>query len=138
MLEEYNEALWFFAGVFSYRILAGMLTYGHMANLVKSINEQVLKMLKFAAEEIAFGRGIKYVTMSEAGMDDDQINKIKVVDDKSFYVWRSACITGMLTNCPKIYRHAMSYSDWDEAMKEVERIYKREINKGKGYKIEKR
>ena len=136
MLEQYSEALWFFAGIFSYRILSGLLTYGHMANLVKSINEQILLMLKFAVEEIAFVRGIKYVTMSEAGMGDDQINKIKVVDDKSFYVWRSACIANMLTSCPKAYRYTMKYSDWDGAIKELERIYRREINKGKGYKIE--
>tara|TARA_Y100000034_G_scaffold86397_1_gene103599 strand:+ start:1526 stop:1939 length:414 start_codon:yes stop_codon:yes gene_type:complete len=137
MLEQYNDALWFFAGVFSYRILSGLLTYGHMANLVRSINEQILKMLKYSVEEIAFVRGIKYVTMSEAGMDDDQINKIKVVDDKSFYIWRSACIANMLTNCPRIYRHTMSYSDWGGAIKELEKIYRREIEEGKGYKIEK-
>jgi hypothetical protein len=135
MLEQYNEVLWFFAGVFSYRVLSGLLTYGHMANLVKSINEQILIMLKFAVEEIGFVRGIKYVTMSEAGMDDDQINKIKVVDDKSFYVWRSSCIANMLTSCPKTYRYTMSYSDWDGAIKELEKIYKKEIKKGRGYKI---
>ena len=60
MLEEYNEALWFFAGVFTYRILSTLLTYGHMAEFVKSVNEQMLRMLGSMAADIAYARHLKY------------------------------------------------------------------------------
>ena len=136
MLEQYNEAFWFFGGAFSYRILAGLLTYGHMGNLVRSINEELLKMLGTVAEDIAFIRNMKYVTLSETSLEKEQINKIKILDDRSFHTWRSTCIAKMLIHCPKIYRHTIKYSDWDEAMKELEKIYKRGL-KGTGHKIEK-
>ena len=128
MLEQYNEALWFFGGIFAYRFLTTIMTYGHLAHAVKSVNEQILKMLGTLASDIALIRGIKYKHLSDAGLDEEEVDKIKMVDDRTFTLWKTMCMANMFTHCPKIYRHTMKYSDWEGAMDELEKIYKKELS----------
>ena len=129
MYQEYIEMIWFFTGVFAYRALTTLLTYGHMVNLVKSTNKQVLKMLAAIAEDIGFIRGMKYKTMLDADIPDDQIAKIEAVDERTFEIWKGTCVAHMLVCCPKIYRHTIPYSDWESAMVELDRHYKAEYKK---------
>ena len=124
MYKEYIEMIWFFAGVFVYRTIATILTYGHMANFVKDINIQALKMLGTVAEDTGFIREMKYGTLSKSGIEEDEIDKVREIDDRTFHMWKAACVTRMLINCPKIYRHTLKFSDWKEAMQELDRQYK--------------
>tara|TARA_Y100000296_G_C5054742_1_gene196680 strand:+ start:98 stop:529 length:432 start_codon:yes stop_codon:yes gene_type:complete len=128
MLEQHSEIFWFFGGVFAYRFLATILTYGHLANTVKSVNDQVLKMLGTLASDIALIRGIKYEHLLESGFEKEEIDKIKIVDDRTFTVWKTMCIANMFTHCPKIYRNTMKYSDWGSAMEVLEKIYEKELS----------
>tara|TARA_R100000008_G_scaffold79259_2_gene60831 strand:+ start:1340 stop:1738 length:399 start_codon:yes stop_codon:yes gene_type:complete len=128
MLEQYNEALWFFTGVFTYRILSTLLTYGHMAEFVKSINEQMLRMLGSMATDIAFARHLKYTYLEETGATKEQVNEVKEIDERSFMIWRTMCIANMHLHCPKIYKNTIKFSDWKGAMEELEKIYKKELS----------
>ena len=131
MMEEYKEIIWFFAGVFVYRTLTAMLTYGHMAIFVKETMAQTLKLMGTVAEDIGFIKEVKYKHMSESGASDESIQLIKEIDDRTFNVWKSICISHMITNTPQPYRRQLKFEDWDDAMKELDRIYKSESKKKK-------
>ena len=89
MLEQYNEALWFFCGVFVYRFLSTAFTYGHLSNMVKEINDQILKMLGTISADTAFARSIKYKHLTDSGIPEEQIEIIKKLDDKAFTGWKT-------------------------------------------------
>ena len=131
MMEEYKEFIWFFAGIFAYRTLTAIMVYGHMYAFVKGVTDQCLKMLGTMAEDIGFIKEIKYKHMSESGASDESIQLIKEIDDRTFNVWRNICISHMLTNTPQPYRRQLKLEDWDDAMKELDRIYKSESKKKK-------
>ncbi len=133
MLEQYNEALWFFCGVFVYRFLSTAFTYGHLSNMVKEINDQILKMLGTISADTAFARSIKYKHLTDSGIPEEQIEIIKKLDDKAFTGWKTICIAHMFTNCPKIYRNTMKFSDWEGAMEQLEIVYARELARSKRF-----
>jgi len=131
MFDEYIELIWFFIGIFAYRLVTSVLSYSHMALTMQGINEQILKMLGTVAEDIGFIRAIKYVHMADSGLEEEQIVKIKELDNRSFFTWKNMCIGHILTNCPKSFRGHIKYYDWNSAMDELDRLYKVEGKKNK-------
>jgi len=131
MIEEYKEIIWFFAGVFVYRTLTAMLTYGHMAVFVKETMAQTLKLMGTVAEDIGFIKETKYKSMADCGASIEDVQRIREVDDRSFNMWKSTSIAHMLVNCPKPYKHTLKFEDWESAMEELDRLYKYESRKKK-------
>ena len=130
-MEEYKEIIWFFGGIFAYRTLAAILVYGHMAALVKETVIQALKIMGTVAEDVGFIKETKYKYMATAGASDEDIQRIRDIDDRTFNMWKSTCIAHMLVSCPKMYMHTFKFDDWTSAMEELDRIYKYESRKKK-------
>ena len=131
MIEEYKELIWFFAGIFAYRTLTMLLVYGHMSVLVQSVTDQTLKMMGTVAEDVGFIRQTKYKHMAESGQTEEAIKAIREVDDRSYNIWKSMCVSHMLGNYPQPYRRSLKFEDWDSAMLELDRLHKRESKKKK-------
>ena len=86
MYQENIELVWFLIGVFVYRTIAALLAYSHMANFVNDVYEQSLKFIGVIAEDVSFIRAIKYRYMYDAGFTDKQIDEIREVDNRTFFV----------------------------------------------------
>ena len=129
MYTEYIELIWFFTGVFVYRFVTTIFAYSHMTLLVRDVYGQILKLLGFMAEDIAFIRAVKYEHMLEAGLTEEQVESIRKIDTRAFFVWKTNCVSRMLTNCPKDFRNQLKFSDWKSAMSELDQLYKKEVNK---------
>ncbi len=123
------EFMYFALGILAYRIISTVLNYGHLADHVKLVNEQSLRVLGTVTEDISFARGLKYKTLKESGMPEEEVEKIKIVDDKSFQVWKDVTIGRIIYTFPKHYRHLVKYIDWQGAMKELEHIYRRDMQR---------
>jgi hypothetical protein len=123
------EFMYFALGVLAYRIISTVINYGHLAEHVTLVNEQTLRVLGAVTEDISFARGLKYKTLHESGMPEDEVEKIKIVDDRSYQVWKDVTIGRIIYTFPKHYRHLIKYIDWQGAMKELEHIYKRDMQR---------
>ena len=120
-----TEMAWFFGGVFTYRLLATVLSYTHMALFLEEINEQVLKVLGVVSEDIAFTRSVKYLHLAESGLTDSDIEKIRQIDEKTYETWKTTTIYHMISAWPRPYRKMLKYNDWSGAMEELTKIYKK-------------
>tara|TARA_B100000029_G_scaffold388614_1_gene384838 strand:+ start:479 stop:874 length:396 start_codon:yes stop_codon:yes gene_type:complete len=131
LLEEHGltELVWFFAGVMTYRTLAVLFAYTHMALFLEEINQQSLKLLGVISEDVAFTRSLKYLNLADSGLTEDEIEKIKEVDEKTFETWKNATIYHMISAWPRPYRKMIKFSNWAEAMDELTRIYKKNSKK---------
>ena len=127
MFGEYNDMVWFLIGVFTYRTLSAVLTYGHLVNFVTQVNEQVLVVLGIVSEDLSFAREIKYKNLHQSGLDEQELTDIKEIDDRTFAVWRNSVIGNIKSNFPSNYKFLLKYKDWDGAMKELDRIYKSKV-----------
>tara|TARA_Y100000310_G_scaffold337246_1_gene423840 strand:- start:157 stop:555 length:399 start_codon:yes stop_codon:yes gene_type:complete len=131
MYDQYIELIWFFIGVFVYRTISSILSYSHLTLALQGINKQILKLLGTVAEDVGFIRSLKYRYMADSGMTDEQINEIKEVDGRSFFMWKNSCISHILLNCPKGFKSHLKYHDWKSALNELDRLYEVEGRKKK-------
>jgi len=129
LYQENIELVWFLIGVFVYRTVAALIAYSHMANFVNDVYEQSLKFIGVIAEDVSFIRAMKYRHMYEAGFDDRQIDEIRQIDTRTFFIWKNSCVSHMLVNCPKYFRSHIKFQDWPGAMRELNRIYEKEKSK---------
>tara|TARA_R110000824_G_scaffold185997_21_gene367223 strand:- start:3621 stop:4031 length:411 start_codon:yes stop_codon:yes gene_type:complete len=127
MLEQYSELLWFAAGIFSYRILSALFTYGHLAVYVAAFNKQALTALGTVAADLSTARDIKYKYLHRTGVSKDTLAETQELDEKTFNNWKASAIANLLMHFPKNYRFLLKYEDWESAMRELNRLYKRDI-----------
>ena len=111
------EFLWFLFGALTFHILSALLYHGRMFLFVQEITVSCLELLKAAAEDAAFMRNIKYEFMDESGCTEDQIKKIRDMDENSFLVWKRFVIRSFLTFYPRRYIASINFKDWESAMK---------------------
>jgi hypothetical protein len=127
LLEEQGltEVVWFFAGVMTYRTLAMVFAYTHMALFLEEINQQSLKLLGVISEDVAFTRSLKYLNLADSGLSEEEIETIKEIDEKTFETWKNATIYHMISAWPRSYRKMLKFQNWPEAMDELTKIYKK-------------
>lgn len=127
MLEEQGltEVVWFFAGVMTYRTLAMVFAYTHMALFLEEISQQSLKLLGVISEDVAFTRSLKYLNLADSGLSEEEIETIKEIDEKTFETWKNATIYHMISAWPRPYRKMLKFQNWPEAMDELTKIYKK-------------
>jgi len=127
MYEQYVELIWFLVGVFVYRTLSAILTYGHLANFVERINNQSLTLLGTVAADLSLARELKYKHLKRSGISDEEFEEVEEIDERVFKNWKASAIGNFLIHFPKNYRFLVKYKDWDGAMKELERVYRKDI-----------
>ena len=98
----------------------------HVAILLKDATGQILKMVGAAAEDVAFVKAMKYQALVEAGTDEEQVARVKSIDEHTFNNWKASLIMKLIANYPSNLRYTLTFYDWDGAMKTLDDIYKRE------------
>tara|TARA_Y100000593_G_scaffold30850_1_gene61044 strand:+ start:210 stop:632 length:423 start_codon:yes stop_codon:yes gene_type:complete len=126
VLAEYEVVFWFFAGAILSQIFSKVLAISHVAILLKDVTNQILKLIGTTAEDVAFVKAMKFQALHDAGIDEEQIERIKKIDEQAFNNWKVSLITKMIVGYPRHYRHILGFYDWDGAMKVLNNIYKQE------------
>tara|TARA_R100000008_G_scaffold85496_2_gene75601 strand:+ start:137 stop:556 length:420 start_codon:yes stop_codon:yes gene_type:complete len=125
-LGEYEVIFWFFAGALLSQIFSKLLAIVHVAALLKEVTDQILKLIGTTAEDVAFVKAMKFQALFEAGIDEEQIERVKRIDEHAFNNWKVSLITKLLVHYPKGFRYTLAFYDWDSAMKVLDDIYKQE------------
>tara|TARA_Y100001973_G_C5176240_1_gene322117 strand:+ start:440 stop:823 length:384 start_codon:yes stop_codon:yes gene_type:complete len=116
MPDGMNEFLWFSLGVFSYRIISGILQYGHLAELFEKQLAHILNVLHILSEDLDNALEMKYSTMRESGVSNEKIKEIREVDNKSYKIWREMTIARIITHWPRLYKKLIRFGNWKEAI----------------------
>lgn len=119
MPEGMNEFLWFILGVFSYRVISGILQFGHLAVLFEEQLHHILKLLDILSKDLDKAYEMKYDVMKDAGLQDEEIHLIKEKDTKFYKIWREMTIARIITHWPKLYKKLIRFNNWREAMRYV-------------------
>ena len=129
-LGEYEVVFWFFAGALCTQIFSKILAISHANILLKDITGQILKLIGTTAEDVAFVKAMKFQALHDAGIDEEQIERVRKIDEQTFNNWKVSLITKLLVNYPRSFRHTLAFYDWDGAMKHLQ-LLKEERNKQK-------
>ena len=119
MPEGMNEFLWFVLGIFSYRIVTGILQFGHLAVLFEEQLHHILKLLDILSKDLDSALEMKYNVLEETGIHDEEIKRIKENDQESHKIWREMTIARIITHWPKLYKKLIRFNNWNEAIKYV-------------------
>ena len=125
-LGKYEVVFWFFAGAISSQLFSKLLAISHIAVLLKDATNQILKLIGSTAEDVAFIKAMKFQALYDAGVEEEQIEKIKKVDEQTFNNWKASMITKLIVGYPRHHRHMLGFYDWDGAMKVLNNVYKQE------------
>ena len=116
MPDGMNEFLWFALGVFSYRIISGILQYGHLAELYEKQLSHMLSILNILSEDLDNALKMKYSIMKDANVPDEEIKEIQDIDSKLYKVWREMTIARIITHWPKLYKRLIRFDNWRGAI----------------------
>jgi len=130
-LGEYEVIFWFFAGALSSQIFSKILAISHAVVILKDATNQILKLMGTTAEDVAFIKAMKFQALHEADIDQEQIDRVKKIDEHAFNNWKASMITKLIVNYPRQYRHMLKFYDWAGAMKVLDNIYKQEAKYAK-------
>jgi len=126
VMGKYEVVFWFFAGAISSQLFSKLLAISHVALILKDATNQILKLMGSTAEDVAFIKTMKFKALYDAGLDEEQIEKMKKLDEHAFSNWKASLITKLIVNYPRNFRHTLRFYDWDGAMKVLDDIYKHE------------
>jgi hypothetical protein len=116
------ELIWFVAGAITYKFLSKLFALGQAAVVFKHIEINILVILASLTEDISFIKALRYKTMKDSGVDPEQIEKNRVLDDEFFDAWKVSCIYNMRTSTPRYIKP--SFSTWNEGMNLMNKFYK--------------
>ena len=116
MPDGMHEFLWFALGVFSYRIVTGILQYGQLAVLFEEQLYHMLKILDILSEDLDNALKMKYSIMKDMNTSDEEIKDIREIDKESFKIWREMTISRIITHWPRLYKKLLQFNNWREAM----------------------
>ena len=121
-----EQTLWFFGGAVAYSFMAKLLNYTHMLYFVREMTFHILKLLGSVAEDVAFARALKYKALSDSDLEEEQIEKIKMIDEMAIKNWKTSIIYKMLECYPKKHRNLLPFYNWDGAMQTLTSLYEKE------------
>jgi len=121
-----ESALAFVFGFAFCRILHNLYLIGGVTVFMRNTAENALKLLGAAAEDMAFMKQLKYQTVENYG-DKEQLKVIKNTDDYVFNAWKRKTIEDYKRHFPAPYNRRLTFDTWEEAMQQLDEIYKSEM-----------
>jgi len=116
MPDGMNEFLWFALGVFSYRIISGVLQYGQLAELFEKQLAHMLNVLDILSEDLDNALEMKYSVIKDSGASSEEIKDLRSIDNKLHKIWREMTIARIITHWPKLYKKLIRFNNWREAI----------------------
>ena len=124
-----DEFLWFALGVFSYRIVSGILQYGNLSILFEEQLNHILKLLHILSEDLDKSLEMKYDVMRDAGISEEEIKNVKENDNQLFKIWREMTIARIITHWPQPYKKLIRFNNWREAISQLRESKKKVVAK---------
>jgi len=116
--------LFFVLGVTFTKAFGFLVSVGYSMRVIKIAESSTLRMLVSIAHDVSFAREIKYHAAKEAGIDDQAITRVKLIDDETIKNWKEMVVKRLIQCYPHSYRRHVEYSNWSEAMKYLDRVAK--------------
>jgi len=120
MPDGMDQFLWFIIGVFSYRIISSILNYGHMHAFMKSLKQDILKLLFILEEDIRSATELKYEHLRSANVGEEELSAKIKKDKQVTNIWKEVIISRLKTQWPRYYRDLLKFNNWKEAKKDFE------------------
>jgi len=117
----------YFFGVFSCKFFTQFFEVSHAAQLVEKTIYRCLLICSKIHEDIAFLREIKYKHLTEAGYEKKKIREFMEVDDQITDNWKESIIQNILINSPRVFSFVLKFTNWREAMLQLDRMQKEKI-----------
>ena len=115
-MQALEALMWFFGGIFSYRIVAKLLNYGHMINSYKEIMFSSLMLLKLADENFSRVNDAVRESCLKKGDDDLKVETEYNSNMQLLEVWRNLNIATIIQLTPKGFQGLIKFKTWSEAM----------------------
>jgi len=112
-------------GVTSTKAFGFILNFGYSYSVLKLAELSALKMLVGLSEDASFIKEIKYLSMTKAGVSEDKIDIIKIIDDQTMKNWKDTVIKKIIHAHPNSYRGSIPYDSWEGALKHLDKITKK-------------
>ena len=108
--------MWFFGGIFAYRILTKLMNYGYMINIYKETLFSSLMLLKLADENfIRINKAVRDHSLKR-GEDELQAETEYTSNMNLLEVWRNLNVATIVQLTPRSYRGLVQFKNWHEAM----------------------
>ena len=120
-----DQFLWFVAGVFSYRIISSVLNYGHMYSFMKSLKEEVLKLLTILEEDVKQVIEIKHNHLRSSSLNKEELEAKIEKDKQEVNIWKEVVISRLKIHWPRYYRDLLKFNNWKEAKKDFKDQFKK-------------
>jgi hypothetical protein len=118
--------LWAVFGAVSYKLTSSLFSCAAYSLFAKKVVVHSLKLIGAVVEDLAFVRELKYIQMAKSGMADEQIDFVKKVDEQTLNNWKQNSINIFKSSFPGVLEAVVKFNTWDEAMRELDKIYKEE------------
>jgi len=123
-MELWLAASLFFGGALSYGIIAKVMGIGHCYTLVKKVTDDIVMLLISTSQDVAFIKSLKYDTMKELEVEEEQLELIKKIDEATFKAWKDMTYIKMVEVYPKQYASILKQYDWSKVTQSVDKLYK--------------
>jgi hypothetical protein len=123
-MELWLAASLFFGGALSYGIIAKVMGIGQCYTFVKKVTDDVVMLLISTSQDVAFIKSLKYDTMKEMEIPEEQVELIKKIDEATFKAWKDITYIKMVEVFPKHYVSILKEYNWDKVTKSVDELYK--------------
>jgi hypothetical protein len=110
-----ENALWFFIGAFSFKLVSYLIGYSQVFILFNDAVMAALAMMVNSDRAFSDCNEVKYETFRKSGMSSEEMDKLKDLDETTSKIWRDAMIESVIKNTPKKLRATLRFRNWDEA-----------------------
>lgn len=111
-----RSLLYFFSGVFSYRILSSLLSYNHIHGIFNTVINSCLDILILVDQSIEYTNNYRYGMLKETDLTEEEFEKIRELDYKTVLTWRKMVIDSMIKLSPRHFKLSKKFSSWNQAM----------------------
>jgi hypothetical protein len=111
-----RSLLYFFSGVFSYRLLSALLNYNHVYNSFHTVIKSCLDILILVDQSIEYTNNYRYDRLKETDLTEEEFEKIKQLDYKTVLTWRKMVIDSMLRLAPRHFKLSKKFNSWNQAI----------------------
>jgi|TARA_R110000796_G_scaffold235229_1_gene354201 hypothetical protein len=123
-MEFWLAASLFFGGALCYGIVAKVMDIGHSYKFVKKTTDQMVMLLISVSQDVAFIKSLKYETMEDMKVPEEQIELVKKLDDETFKAWKEITFLKIVQIYPKQYVKLLNGYDWSKVTQSVDNLYK--------------
>jgi hypothetical protein len=118
------EILWATVGLVLYKFISHIFDYGRVSLMIKDIVTKCLILIGALEDNIVFLHDLKYKTMYDSNIDEEEIEVIKEIDEKALQTWKNNTIMTIVNSFPREFSSIIGFSTWSEAMTKLDSFYK--------------